>query len=861
MLVMKTAEPLSKKAAAFVVICCVLFFFVHEGHAWFTSGQDADTVLSSPGFNNAGYLTTPGDGLLFNHPMNISTDGTSLLLADTRNNRVLIWNTLPTGNVSPDIVLGQDNFTTNNQGNTLNRLNWPVGVSAAKGKVVVSDTYNHRILIWNSFPTSNGQPADLYINNLPAVDPQRGFDGSWPWGVWTDGTKIVLCVTQASQVWIWNTFPESNNKAPDLVLNGKSPTDGTSSFGTPRAISTDGKTYLHIADHNAFHQNTCFSFIWRSFPSANDQPYDFFMSNPQGTDAKMGSLEKTSDGKFVGLTPPGISIWNSLPSGSSDPGALFVGRNTINDSDDSCTNDGYHFNDGDGSQLVIIPSGRVYISLANGNKVVGYNSLPTRTNQCPDFVIGAPDIQSNTYYASFLSNPMPATNGTSLFASELVYKLHVWHTIPTKDDTKPDFTYDLRGLMLSRDFMPSHNALYGTTFVLSGFGDGAQQVLIWKSLPLNGNQPDVIFQKRIGSINFTNISGLALDDKYLYIADSGKVYVWSALPDADTPPLFFLNLPQVGKIHSDGQYLAVVDQNRGTVKLYQVSLLSSTSTPVAELPASGSSYRFASAGCPSAVLIEKNHLFISDNTAGRVLAWRSVDDAIAGKDPDTVLGQPDLHQGLTVGITPKKLFWPVGLAFDGTRLWVGEFKFSSRLVGFNVGPSDDLQSISLLPGWNFISFPKTPPNPDIAAALKDISLNVRVVWGYDNGSKTWLKYKPDTQYPTLKTVEVGKGYWIYMDASANVDMLGWTSPSLTTFRLYEGWNLLGYAGTDSRDVLTASNSISGKWSIVWNWINGQWLAKHSDPSVALSVLPLATFGQGKAYWIKAKPGQTADWRQ
>jgi hypothetical protein len=30
----------------------------------------------------------------------------------------------------------------------------------------------------------------------------------------------------------------------------------------------------------------------------------------------------------------------------------------------------------------------------------------------------------------------------------------------------------------------------------------------------------------------------------------------------------------------------------------------------------------------------------------------------------------------------NRLFWPAGLAFYRNRLWVGEFKFSTRIVGF-----------------------------------------------------------------------------------------------------------------------------------------------------------------------------------
>jgi len=61
------------------VLSMVIFTFIQgKSYGWFTTGQDADILLSGIDFNNAGYLETSGDGLLFNHPGNIATDGTRL---------------------------------------------------------------------------------------------------------------------------------------------------------------------------------------------------------------------------------------------------------------------------------------------------------------------------------------------------------------------------------------------------------------------------------------------------------------------------------------------------------------------------------------------------------------------------------------------------------------------------------------------------------------------------------------------------------------------------------------------------------------------------------------------------------------
>ncbi len=54
-------------------------------------------------------------------PQGVWIQGSKLFVADTQNNRVLIWNTIPTQNNQPaDVVLGQPDFTTSPPINQVN---------------------------------------------------------------------------------------------------------------------------------------------------------------------------------------------------------------------------------------------------------------------------------------------------------------------------------------------------------------------------------------------------------------------------------------------------------------------------------------------------------------------------------------------------------------------------------------------------------------------------------------------------------------------------------------------------------------------------------------------------------------------
>lgn len=166
-----------------------------------TNGQSAVGFMGMPGVANES-----GGALFFNHPAGMATDGTRLAIADRNNNRVLVWNTAPTANTAPNIVLGQPNFNTNNSGSGLNEMNWPSDLSiSSSGMLMVADSSNHRILIWRTFPTSSGQAADLSLDL---------GDGSWPWGVWTDGTKMMVSRTEAGDIKVWNTIPTASALLP-----------------------------------------------------------------------------------------------------------------------------------------------------------------------------------------------------------------------------------------------------------------------------------------------------------------------------------------------------------------------------------------------------------------------------------------------------------------------------------------------------------------------------------------------------------------------------------------------------------------------------------------------------------------------
>ncbi|HDO19370.1 MAG TPA: hypothetical protein ENG74_01450 [Thermoplasmatales archaeon] len=620
-----------------------------ETSGTFHTGQEADIMLSGIDFNRT------GGPLLFNHPSGIATDGQHLFLADTFNNRVLIWNELPDGNIQPDIVLGQKDFYSNDPGTGRDQMNWPFSIATDGKHLVISDVNNGRILIWNEIPTENGAPADIVLEGggsyWTASQDERLPGASW--GVWTDGEKLVVTNTWSGEgaILIWNGFPTRDNQPADIVLH-------VSEMGTPRHVTSDGK-HLIIGDHNANvpGQPETGAFFWKEFPTSDDQSYDFYMS--KGFGWLRGAF--FDDGRLLLLGGDGskLRIWNTFPEDEKDEPDVELDLESA-----ALWPDDY--------MSIAIAGERIYISHGNMNRVICYRSIPTQPNQEPDFVIGAPDLYTNTLEENFfIQNGVPASNGENLFvASDFDRKLYVWKNLPDESGAYPDIVYSL-------PMQPWDIALRENILALAG----ERTVYIWKEVPLNGNMPDTVLKDGVGDIEFEELRGVAIDEHYFYLSDSraGKIYIWEGIPDEKTnpSPKFILDVENPMRLDSDGRYLAVALNGQPYVEIYSVDNLSSNGTPIATIGGPGKM------NLPQHATVKHEMLFVADTCNNRILVWNSIEEALSGKwPPDAVLGKPSLEDAQPA-IGKKSLFFPGAVSFDGSYLWVGEFKFSNRILRFS----------------------------------------------------------------------------------------------------------------------------------------------------------------------------------
>lgn len=115
--------------------------------------RPADILLGQPDFHSAAewpYGPHTGDRLRF--PYALGLDGQRLAVADTANNRILLWDALPTDGRGADHVLAQPSFAANGENRWAavqhDTLCWPYGLSLRGDRLAVADSGNNRVVIW-----------------------------------------------------------------------------------------------------------------------------------------------------------------------------------------------------------------------------------------------------------------------------------------------------------------------------------------------------------------------------------------------------------------------------------------------------------------------------------------------------------------------------------------------------------------------------------------------------------------------------------------------------------------------------------------------------------------------------------------
>ena len=178
-------------------------------------------------------------------------------------------------------------------------------------------------------------------------------------------------------------------------------------------------------------------------------------------------------------------------------------------------------------------------------------------------------------------------------------------------------------------------------------------------------------------------------------------------------------------------------------------------------------------------------------------------------------------------------------------------------------------SVSLVPGWNLVSFNVHPADTTVASVLTSVSGSYDLVYAWDasgahSSGGNWMKYAPSAPAyaNSLTKLNETMGFWIHMTAADTLDVSGivpvTTSVSLSTNA--GGWNLVAYPASVNRALPAAlsDNGAGTDFSLVYayhaNDAADPWkLFSRTAPVWANDLTELAP---GWGYWVKVNANHT-----
>ncbi len=421
--------------AALALVCTAAWL---AAEPVYVNGQGARLVIGQDSFTRASPTSSRA---VIGAAGGVAAAGNKLIVAEGNrigaspiNNRVLIYDNLsgfipaleaelPQGKACPacvgvpDVVLGQPDFTTFDQGRQGGGMFAPSGVATDGNMLAVADTNNNRVLLWRSIPSNNSTPPDVVLGqpDLSTSKPNTTREGMrGPQGVWIDSGRLFVADTQNSRVLIWNSIPGSNGQGADIVVgqpdfDTRPEPDLTQSDYTPNAQRLLDPISVTVSNNRMFVADLGFDrvVIYLSIPTQNGFPADVVIGQPDFETT--GFFDHDDD-----ITTPSIrrSVYQMCEQIGpfDDDGSITPNDNIFptpidrcepdpENPDDTCPNDintprwpkrcEFTLNF---PRFAISDGERLFIADSGNDRVLVYNEIPQENGAAADTVIGQPNF-------------------------------------------------------------------------------------------------------------------------------------------------------------------------------------------------------------------------------------------------------------------------------------------------------------------------------------------------------------------------------------------------------------------------------------------------------------------------------------
>jgi len=632
-----------------------------------------------------------------NTPRGVFATNSKLFIADSSNNRVLVYNSIPENhNAKADVIVGQPNPTTCSSGNSQTKMNGPRAVFATSTTLFVADTGNHRVLIYNSIPSGPNPSASTVVgqSNFTNNSPNQGGGVnsntlSQPNDVIAYGGKMYIADSNNDRILVYNSVPGTNDASANVVvgqadLSSSGNACTSQGLNNPQGVAFDG-SQLFVGDtdnHRVMVYNT---------PITTQDTADFVIGQANMTSCSLNQTGTAADVDADTLYSPRgvysdgskvyvadynnnrVTIYNT-PIAGSDSAAVAVGQPDKTSRDINQGGSAEADTLSGPNDIYVDDNGKMYIADTGNNRVLIFNSIPTSNNASASVVVGQPDKTSTGIGCTATNLDAPTSvyaTGTSLFVVDYNnYRVLEYSPIPVADGA-------------------------GASTVL-----GQNNKTTCGQVPPNGSGTQIPFP-----------FGIHGDANYLYVSDewANRIMAYSLPLGGDNDPADHVlgqadfsgpvppaactaaGLSDPRGVYSYNDQLFVADAENNRVLIYDLSdgitdgenalYVVGQTDKVSCSQDQGTGVDADTMDRPYDVYAGPEGLFVADRTNNRVLIFETIPSA-DGASADKVIGQPDMTSESedSGGINAYTLDSPYGVYATGSQLFISDRDNNRALI-------------------------------------------------------------------------------------------------------------------------------------------------------------------------------------
>ena len=226
------------------------------------TGMQASYVIGQTDFTSTSSdsSTSPTSGLYVPTALAFDEKTDDLFVADNWNDRIMVFDTTNiTNGMDATAVIGQPDFTTDDDNATMNTLGSPVALALDETgrRLFVADSYNSRVLVFNIDTLTNGPDAttvlgqsDFTSSNYSNTDSQTSI--GTPTGLAYDSANQQLYVADYNRILTFDMSNPANNEPAMGAIGQPGFTTSNNDYSTTQSLGSMFQLSYDAASHQLF---------------------------------------------------------------------------------------------------------------------------------------------------------------------------------------------------------------------------------------------------------------------------------------------------------------------------------------------------------------------------------------------------------------------------------------------------------------------------------------------------------------------------------------------------------------------------------------------------------------------------------